>query len=329
MTVRAGPGSASRAPRSGVTLLEILVVIVILSMILGLSLGILRNANKDLGVMAAANTVSSMLRAAAEHARAENAPAWVVLDMNERSIGALTRETIGMWHFEDTTGAFGKDIKVSGAVQDKGRVGLAYRFNGPHFIDCGEVLVYRPDQGMAIEMWFYRFPGTGKHILASIGNDMEVWADPVGRVHVRVGNVTANSETHLIPRESWIYLQAVYNGREIKILLNGAEVGTKPCRHTWKSAAPLIVGSRKDGIAGYIDEVRLSLVVPHDTYALPPEVEFDLPKGSKVQDGEFIIAFDNAGRLDGARHPQELTLTLHSPVASRTIVVTRQGLIKR
>jgi len=312
-----------------VTLLEILVVIVILSMILGLSLGILRNANKDLGVMAAANTVSSMLRAAAEHARAENAPAWVVLDMNERSIGALTRETIGMWHFEDTTGAFGKDIKVSGAVQDKGRVGLAYRFNGSQFIDCGEVLVYRPDQGMAIEMWFYRFPGTSKHVLASIGNDMEVWADPVGRIQVRVGGVTANSETHLIPRESWVYLQAVYNGREIKILLNGAEVGTKLCRHTWKSAAPLIVGSRKDGIAGYIDEVRLSLVVPHDTYALPPEVEFDLPQGSKVQDGEFIIAFDNAGRLDGARHPQELTLTLHSPVASRTIVITRQGLIKR
>jgi len=312
-----------------VTLLEILVVIVILSMILAMSLGILRNANKDLGVMAAANTVASMLRAAGEHARAESAPAWVVLDMNERTIGTLTRETIGMWHFEDTSGAFGKDIKVSGAVQDKGRVGLAYRFNGPQFIDCGEVQVRQPDQGMAIEMWFYRFPGTGKHILASIGKDMELWADPVGRVNLRVGNIVANSETHLVPRESWIYVQAVYNGREIKILLNGAEVGSKPCRHKWTTAAPLIVGSRKDGIAGFIDEVRLSLVVPHDTYALPPEVEFDLPKGSKLQDNEFIIAFDSAGRLDAARHPQELTLTIHSPVASRTIGVTRQGLVKR
>ena len=70
MDRRAGPSTSRR--RSGVTLLEILVVLTILGMIMGLTIGVLRNANRDLGVMAAANTITALLRAAGEHARAEN-----------------------------------------------------------------------------------------------------------------------------------------------------------------------------------------------------------------------------------------------------------------
>jgi prepilin-type N-terminal cleavage/methylation domain-containing protein len=318
-----------RRARSGVTLLEVLVVLAIMSMIFAMTIGVLRNANRDLGVMAAANTVTSLLRAAGEHARAENAPAWVVINLDERTAGTLIRETIVMCHFEDTSAGFAKSIQVNGPVQVLGKVGTGYKFTGSNTIDCGDIPRFSPDQGIAIEMWFWRYPGSGKHILASIGKEMEVYVDPVGRVLVRVGTTIADSGTNLVPREMWIYCQAIYNGREIKILLNGAEVGSKPCRHSWKSAAPLTLGSKKDGLAGIMDEVRVSAVVPRDTYPLPPQVEFELPKGAKTQDGEFLVAFDGTGRLDITRHTTDLTLTLKSPAASKTLVVTRQGLVRR
>ncbi|HEU4339289.1 MAG TPA: LamG-like jellyroll fold domain-containing protein [Planctomycetota bacterium] len=322
-------GDRTKLRRSGVTLLEILVVLAILSMIFAMTIGVLRNANRDLGVMAAANTVTALLRAAGEHARAENSPAWVVLNTNERTAGTLIRESIVMCHFEDTSGGFNKTIDVHGAVQVLGRVGLAYRFKGSDTIDCGDIPRFAADQGISIEMWFNRNPGQGKHILASIGKEMEVSVDAVGRVQARVGNVTADSGTNLIPREWWVYCQAIYNGREIKILLNGAEAGSKPCRHQWRGSAPLVLGAKKDGLAGLMDEVRVSAIIPHDTYQLPPQVEFELPRSAKLQDGEYLIAFDGTGRLDATRHTGEVTITLKSPAASKTLVITRQGQVRR
>jgi hypothetical protein len=254
----------------------------------------------------------------------------VVLDLDDRTAGTLIRETVVMCHFEDTTAGFGKTINVHGAVQVLGRVGLAYSFKSSNTIDCGDIPRFAPDQGIAIEMWFNRAPGTGKHVLATIGNVMELYVDPVGRVTVKVGTTVANSGSNLVQREWWVYCQAIYNGREIKIYINGVEAGSAPCRNfVWKSAAPLTLGAKKDGITGLLDEVRVSAIVPHDTYSLPAQVEFELPKSARAQDGEFLIAFDGSGRLDSTRHPTDLTLTLKSPAASKTLVVTRQGQVRR
>jgi prepilin-type N-terminal cleavage/methylation domain-containing protein len=323
-------GGRKRTAKSGVTLLEILVVLTILAMIFGMTLGILRNANRDLGVMAAANTVTALLRAAGEHARAENSPAWVVLDMDDNTAGTLIRETVVMCHFEDTSAGFGRTINVNGAVQVLGRIGTAYRFSSSNTIECGDIPRFAANQGIAIEMWFNRSPGTGKHVLATIGKEMELYVDAVGRVHAKVGTTEATSGTNLIPREWWVYCQAIYNGREIKILINGAEAGSTPCRnYVWKGPAPLVLGSKKDGLSGLMDEVRVSAVIPRDTYPLPEQVTFELPKTAKVQDGEFLVAFDGSGRLDVSRHPQDVVITVKSPAASKVLVVTRQGLVRR
>ena len=76
-------------------------------------------------------------------------------------------------------------------------------------------------------------------------------------------------------------------------------------------------------------EVRVSAITPHDTYQLPPQVEFELPRNAKLQDGEYLVAFDGTGRLDATRHAEQVTITLKSPAASKTLVITRQGLIRR
>jgi len=58
-------------------------------------------------------------------------------------------------------------------------------------------------------------------------------------------------------------------------------------------------------------------------------VEFEFPRNAKIQDGEYLVAFDGTGKLDPTRHLGDVSLVIKSPATSKTIVVTRQGLVRR
>ena len=60
-----------RTRRAGYTLIELLVVIIIMSMLLGMSIIMFRNANKDLGVRAASSHCIAMLRHVRDFSRSE------------------------------------------------------------------------------------------------------------------------------------------------------------------------------------------------------------------------------------------------------------------
>ena len=81
--------------RHGVTILELLTVIVIFSILLGLAVTFLQGANKDLGVAAAANGAVGVLRVAHQQSRSSTSPSWVVLDTKQNRIYMLLKETIG------------------------------------------------------------------------------------------------------------------------------------------------------------------------------------------------------------------------------------------
>src|SRR5262245_20448921 len=170
--------------RQGITILELLTVVVIFSILLGLAVTFLQNANKDLGVAAAANGAVGVLRVAHQQSRSSSSPSWVVLDTKANRIYLLLKETIGEWHLEDmiTTGAFGKDGKPSsGASQAPvGRVGKAIQLSGSASIAFGEVPSLAPDQGLAIELWYLRRSGRGRGVLASIGDTVEVSSENDG-----------------------------------------------------------------------------------------------------------------------------------------------------
>src|SRR5213083_513299 len=142
--------------RRGVTLLELLTVVIIFSIMLSLTAVFMQGANRDLGVAAAANHAVGVLRVAHQQSRSSSAPSWVVLDTKQNRIFLLLKETVGEWHLEDSTGtttsgAFGRDAKVSGGTPDRGRVGKGMHLSANATISCGEVPLYAPDQGLAIE----------------------------------------------------------------------------------------------------------------------------------------------------------------------------------
>ncbi|MBI3854756.1 MAG: prepilin-type N-terminal cleavage/methylation domain-containing protein [Planctomycetes bacterium] len=317
--------------RQGVTLLELLTVLVIFSILLGITASFMMGANKDLGVAAAANHAVSVLRVAHQQSRSASAPSWVVLDTKGGRTYLLLKETIGEWHLEDlvTTGAFGKDGKVTGGTQAQvARVGKGIQLSGSGSISFGEVPLFAADQGLAVEFWFLRRSGRGRGVLCSIGDAVEVSSEPDGHIEAKVGNLRVSSGQIRLPIDAWVYLQLVYSGRDLKLILNRREVQTLNGKSDWARGGVFSVGG--SGFTGIVDEVRLGLILPRDEYLLPAECTFAFPAGFQLPDsGEVVIGFDAEGRLDPSVSPQPFTFTIKSTADAKEITIGPGGTLQR
>jgi len=315
---------------SGVTLLELLTVLVIFSLLLGITAAFMQGANRDLGVGAAANRASGLLRAAHQESRSSSAPSWVVLDAKQNRIYLLSKETVGEWHLEDlgTTGAFGKDGKVTGGTLVPGRVGKAIQLAGSGSIAFGEVPRYSPDQGLSIEFWFLRHTGRGRGVLASMGDAVEIASETDGHVEAKIGTLHVSSGQIRLPNDSWCYLQLVYSGRELKLILNRREVQSVQGRTELPAALSFAMGG--SGFNGIVDEVRLGLIIPREEYYLPGECSIAFKGATDMTPpAEVVLAFDAEGRLEPSVTPQPFSFTIKSPAASQEITVGPGGTLQR
>ncbi len=314
--------------RRGVTLLELIVVIVIFSMLLGFTIYLLKGANRDLGVTATANQVTGLLRSAHQLARTASSPAWVVLDTRDNSAHLLFKETVGEWHFEEQggqeAGAFGKAARITNGSSAAGRVGRCVKLAGSGTIHCGEVPVYAMDQGVAIELWFLRPHGrVGRGVLATIGGEVEVSVETDGHVQGKVGSLRVTSAGARVPNDVWCHVQLIYSGRDLRLYLNQNQVALAQGQANWTVNSPFIVGHSRSGFAGLVDEVRLSLVVPRDAFQLPAEVAWEVVSGVTAgPNGEVVIPFDAEGRL---ALTAEVEVAVTSPTERKVIKVGKAG----
>ncbi|HVR86862.1 MAG TPA: LamG-like jellyroll fold domain-containing protein, partial [Planctomycetota bacterium] len=234
------------------------------------------------------------------------------------------------WHLEDlvTTGAFGKDGKVTGGSLVTGRVGKGIQLSGSASIAFGEVPTYALDQGIAIEFWFLRRSGRGRGVLASVGDAVEIATETDGHIEARVGGLRASSGQIRLPNDAWCYLQAVYSGRELKLILNRREVQSVVGKTELPRGLNFSVGG--SGFTGIIDEVRLGLIIPREEYFLPNECSIGFKTGFVVpESGELVIAFDAEGRLDPSVTPQPFSFTIKSPAAAQEITIGPGGTLER
>ncbi|MBI2901482.1 MAG: prepilin-type N-terminal cleavage/methylation domain-containing protein [Planctomycetes bacterium] len=319
--------------RAGVTLIEVVVVIVIISLLLGLSVALYRNANRDLGVRAAAGHLVAVLRAARDEARATRSPAWVVLDVAGNAVYAMTKETAGEWHFEDTvtTGAFGKNGRVTNGVLVPGRVGSALQMTGSTTVDCGEFPVYAEDQGVAIEFWFYRVDAPRRQMLCAIGPQLEMSIEANGQLVARIGTATLSSGSVTFRgSDRWYRIHLVFNGREAQLVVNDALLATGAVTMKWTKGQALVLGASKGGCQGILDEFRVSLIFARERYLLPSEAKFDLPQGYLApKQTEFVIHFDGEGRLDPRKHSNQLRIKIKSPAEEKEITINPTGMVQR
>jgi prepilin-type N-terminal cleavage/methylation domain-containing protein len=320
------------ARKRGVTLLEVIVVITILAMLLGISVAFMRGANRDLGVSAAGNYVVGLLHGAHQQARSNSAPAMVVLNVKNNTVHLLSQEPVGEWHFEDatTTGAFGRNGRVHGARLVTGRVGMGMQFGGSAHVDCGEVPIYSSKQGLAVSFWVNRKPSRGTQVLCTIGKEMEIAVEGDGELKARFGSLNAATGSVKLPFDAWCHIRMVCAAQQMRLYVNDVPLVVRTGTPEWTKSSPFIVGGARAGFAGVIDEVKLSLIIPREEYLLPHEARFELPAAVKPSsEGDFIIHFDEEGRLDRLRHSEPARFKIKSPVHELSIGVGMGGNVLR
>jgi prepilin-type N-terminal cleavage/methylation domain-containing protein len=170
--------------RGGLTLLELIVVMIILGMMMALAVALLQGASRELSVPATVTYLDSMVRTARAAARQERAPAWLVFETQGRRISVLASERIGTWHFEDmadgatqTIGSFDRRAtfrSVGGSRSSfsaaKGIVGLAVQARADGWIEFPDVPIYDRQQGIVIEFWIYREDTNATQTLLTVGS---------------------------------------------------------------------------------------------------------------------------------------------------------------
>lgn len=321
--------------RRGVTVLELLAVIVIMSMLLGFAVFYMQGANQDLGVHASVNHVAGLFRLAHQHARTTSSPAWVVLDTRGNVAHVLLKETVGEWHLEQDAsgkqgeGAFGRDAVVQGGKAVPGRIGQGVELGGSGVIRCPEVPLQDPAQGLSLELWFLRAGGRSRAVLAKVGNDVELAAEVNGELQARVGALSVRSAGLRVPLDAWCHVLLIYSGRDLRLFLNRVPAGMAAGAAAWAAGQPLIVGDTKSGLVGIVDEIRVGLILPQERFSLPAQVSFDFQPGyAPPADGFVVVGYDGEGRLDPA-FGKAFSFAIKSSSDRRPITISQSGSVQR
>ena len=157
------------------TLAELLVVLGLMAILLGFSVGVYQKLTRQQDLPAAEMGLRALLHRARNTAREEGFPVDVELDPVELEARARIRSWTGVWHFEsddlesgsnigdfqrqfDMNGAFGEYGQVkNGALDPEGRIGGALRFDDPEqagYMQCsGSRPGFNPTEGVVLQAW--------------------------------------------------------------------------------------------------------------------------------------------------------------------------------
>jgi prepilin-type N-terminal cleavage/methylation domain-containing protein len=323
--------------RRGVTLLEMIVVLVILAILLALVVPIFQRPGGDLGVRASADAVAGLLRQASAHARVESTPLWVEVEANDHRARSVTRRVLGNWRFE--TGPRGPAADAgwtcTGGRPAPGRLGMGIYLNRSGVVSVGRVGPLDPAQGFFLEVWVQRkqqyVGGSSRQRIVGIGADDGLEIDAQGKPRLRLGGLTL-AGTRLIPAspESWTHVMVVYDpAGELRLYLDRAPCGAVKGMANLPAWIEPSLGARQGGFDGVVDEFVVGQLVGREHVSIPSEARLTQADGSALPDARLRIHFGPDGALDPAHHPGPVRLLFSTDALKTTITVQPNGTVTR
>ena len=317
MTERPTSLRIRRATRRGLTLIELLLVMVVMGIVMGIGVGSF--ASLDPGRSTAVEIVRGALRSAVNSAKARRAPAVVRVDSKAGELTPRGLEVVGTWHFEsaDLTGAFGVKGVSTGARQTPGYLGEAVEFpagtNARVEFGIQDDPSFEFGEGFAIECLIAPDTATSAHAV-SVGHVFGLYVLATGAVRVWFvsvdlegepsGQVVLDSDAGELLAGRWSRVRAEYDRRELSLSIDGVRVKQLATNEgVARVQAPLMLGGGQKAFVGRIDELMLSAWETGEPRALPKSVV--LEPGAPEQ-----IWFDAAGHLDKLVHPEPIALSL-------------------
>ena len=336
MNLRPNSSPRRRFDTRGMTLLELLLVMVVMGVVMGLGVGTF--ASLDPGRGTAASTVRGALRSAVQSAKANRAPAVVQLDAKTGELTPRGLVTVGTWHFEGLglRGAFGVDGIGTNIEKSPGVLGEALEF--PAGARARAEFAIQDDPsfefsgGFAIECQIAPDASSSAHAI-SVGNVFGLYVLATGAVRVwfysvdqdgeQSGQVVLDSEAALLLPGEWSKVRVEYDRRELMIVVDGVRVARmEASEEVARVQAPMMLGGGQKPFVGRIDELVLSAWTIGEIRKLPASVVLDKETPAE-------IGFDAAGHLDALRHPEALELGLTHLSGRRELVrVGRWGTIE-
>ncbi len=312
-------------------MMELLVVMGIIAVLLGISVGMFDRIDRGRTLRSASVLLKTAVRTVRNSARDRGAPAVLEVDPGANTIRTFAAETAGLWHFEDSGGARGTD--VSGAeIVDGGILRRCARLSGGS-IDCGAWPFYEAERGFTFSLWIRPFreasglfaggevASRGRAFRLSVGSGGEVTAD-VGLGPQGVAETLSTPPGAVVP-ERWTHLALSYDRRAIRILVDHVERTRRAAEAPPASAkgAGLRIGGGQRGLQALVDEAVFLVLREGDTLRIQDPA-------SLVPGPVRLIYFDEQGRLDIVAHPRPAEIVLQSRKETLTLGIGRTGSVR-
>lgn len=303
-----------RARNLGVTLLELLLVMVLLAVLFGAGLGLF--AALDSGQRTAAGALTNALRRARNTATFREAPARVLVDREARSLTVQGFQVVGTWRFEGRRleGAGLTGILDPSLFHGDGFLGDAVSFAGrPGAIGTVPVHLdpaFDLTDGFAVEC-VLRHEDTGGGRVLSLGEAvvLELGQGGVLRGRFRAargdravdregalsGRASVTSQPGVVPPWTWTRVRLGYDRRELWLDVDGVRVASlEESAPVAPVRAPLVLSDERHGFPGSIDDLVVSAVVTEEPVRLEGEVT--------LLEAPAAVHFAPGGELDRRHH---------------------------
>lgn len=336
---------------SAFTLLEIMVVLVILSMILGIGMGVFSKVGS--GSSLALARIKEVVRTARFHAMRERAPSLVRADPEASVIVGVGWRNVGVWHFEEIEEDEGKGISfgfphqamlADASIRDGGVIGNCLDFTLEE--QPRSAAAYIPPivsldsvDGVSLECFVYVNRHGLDQTVLSKGEAYSLGINRDGRLTASLRLVKedapkddAGATTSLeildytLPLKKWIPLSLQFNGYSLVVKAGGImryhESLPKRKRLVFHGGRRLELGGRADTcFDGLLDELRVSAAV------LGEEVPFH--ESIQLLGESFTIHFDEKGFLDRDYHQGPVRIEfLHVERRRHAVVVGLMGEVR-
>ncbi|MGE3165109.1 MAG: LamG-like jellyroll fold domain-containing protein [Planctomycetota bacterium] len=350
------PGARAGGPSGrcrGMSLIEILVVLAILTMILGLSVSAYQRLGRGYVLPAAASQVSSVIRAARNFSVSAGVPSKVFVDSSpeQPQIAAFGFKLVANWHFEDAGSEETEDRPIEpGAVLRGGRgdgasvVGRVFAAPGKvgralYFEDGGAAVAdhkvrYHSVGGMSLEAWIRFLPRDerpealyaviskpGSYEVGVTGDQavyLSLWGAWGGR---QDDEYLARSVGGVVIVDRWTHVRATWDGLELQLEVDGIRHGLCPvgyeriAEEEWPAPPARISGPDSYLSVSRPDRFFMGFIDEVKVRAaLEPRV-FELPSGVQFLGPSQTIYFDARGSLDPLRHREAVVVRMTDDTA--------------
>lgn len=297
-----------RSSQRGFTIIELMIVMMLMGLMLGMGAGVYLGLGDSLRYRTAIGSVKTAIRKTRNFAVSGGGPAVVRFDLKNGVVRGSGNLPVGLWHFEDEVGAFGRDARfVGGEIGPQGRFGRGVHFTTGGWAELGKSAEFDDREGMLVELWVKPLE-VGNSVLVRKGSAYELATDDQGRLTgtIEVDGTEVSLEAKNddpIPKGRWTRVGLLYDRYRFQLLRDGRAVASVEESRPLMTdrGAPLTIGASGRPFQGSIDEVRVFRIVPGEPVELPQGMSFD-------GEGSPRIVYRAGGSLDPEVHKGPVTV---------------------